>query len=59
MQPKNIIDIKPLIEKGESQTVEFKRSTATLKGAAETLCAFLNKNSGNEVISIVNQGKSR
>jgi len=59
LQPKNIIDIQSLIEKGESQTIEFKRSTATLKGAAETLCEFLNKKSGSVVISIGNQEKSR
>ena len=31
-----------LIANGESETLEFKRSTAELRRAGETLCAFLN-----------------
>jgi hypothetical protein len=31
-----------LIAQGESETLEFKRSTAERRRAGETLCAFLN-----------------
>jgi ATP-dependent DNA helicase RecG len=35
-----------LIAQGESETLELKRSTAELKPAGETLCAFLNGEGG-------------
>jgi len=34
--------LKKLVAAGESETVEFKKSTAQLPRAGETLCAFLN-----------------
>ena len=39
-----------LIAQGESETLEFKRSTAELKRAGETLCAFLNGEGGKVLI---------
>ncbi len=50
-------NIKHLIENGESQTVEFKRSTAKLKNAAETLCAFLNGEGGTLFIGVSDDKK--
>jgi len=38
--------LQTLIAQGESETLEFKRSTAELKRAGETLCAFLNSEGG-------------
>ena len=35
-------EIQHLAAAGESETVEFKKSTAQLPRAGETLCAFLN-----------------
>ncbi len=35
-------EILDLIEKGESETVEFKKSTASLREGIETSCAFAN-----------------
>lgn len=37
-----LADLQSLVAQGESETLEFKRSTAELKRAGETLCAFLN-----------------
>ena len=37
-------DVERLATAGESEDVEFKKSTAQLKRAAETLCGFLNAN---------------
>jgi ATP-dependent DNA helicase RecG len=34
--------LKKLASKGESATVEFKKSTADLQGACESLCCMLN-----------------
>lgn len=47
-----INELQDLIQLGESETFEFKKSTANLKGAAETLCAFLNNNGGTVLIGI-------
>lgn len=45
--------IKTLIKQaGESGTIELKRSTANLKSAAQTLCAFLNGQGGSVFIGV-------
>jgi ATP-dependent DNA helicase RecG len=40
------MDIQTLISEGESETVEFKRSTALLREGIETLCSFANHRGG-------------
>lgn len=42
---------------GETEQVEFKKSTAQLKRAAETLCGFLNANGGQVLIGVTPEGK--
>ncbi len=49
--------LQSLISQGESETIEFKTSTAQLKPAFETLCAFLNGKGGTVYIGINDQGK--
>ena len=44
--------LRSLIALGESETVEFKRSTAELRRAGETLCAFLNGDGGRVLIGV-------
>lgn len=41
-----LADLEQLIAQGESETLELKRSTAELRRAGETLCAFLNGEGG-------------
>ena len=53
----NIKDLEALIKNGESQTLEFKSSTAKLKNAFETLCAFLNGEGGTVLIGVADNGK--
>ncbi|GJM05631.1 MAG: hypothetical protein DHS20C09_16270 [marine bacterium B5-7] len=53
----DINELQKLITHGESNTVEFKRSTATLKSASETLCAFLNCHGGHVLIGVNNDGQ--
>lgn len=50
-------DLQKLISQGESSTLEFKRSTTQLKGAGQTLCAFLNNEGGTVVIGVSDKGK--
>jgi ATP-dependent DNA helicase RecG len=48
----NVGVLQALIAQGESETLEFKRSTAELKRAGETLCAFLNGEGGKVLIGV-------
>ena len=50
-------EIKNFIEKGESETVEFKESTGQLSRAVETLCAFANHKGGTVIFGVSNQDK--
>ena len=43
----DIEELKYLASSGESETLEFKKSTAKLKTAVQTLCGFLNDGGGN------------
>lgn len=53
----NIKQLKSLIAKGESETLEFKTSTAQLKSVCETLCGYLNANGGTVLIGVRNNGE--
>jgi ATP-dependent DNA helicase RecG len=44
-------------QSGELKTVEFKSSTADLKGACQTLCGFLNHEGGVVLIGVKNDGR--
>jgi ATP-dependent DNA helicase RecG len=41
-----LVDYKHIIFQGESETVEFKKSTSLLREAIETICAFANTSGG-------------
>lgn len=46
-----------LVQYGESETLEFKKSTAQLKAICETLCAFLNHQSGTVLVGVDDKGQ--
>ncbi len=50
-------DYIEIINGGESESVEFKRSTATIREAIETLCAFANLRGGFLFIGIKDNGE--
>ncbi|MFO7761088.1 MAG: ATP-binding protein [Desulfobia sp.] len=52
----DIEELKRLISKGESETVEFKKSTAQLRRAAETLCGMLNSHGGKVFCGVPPEG---
>lgn len=55
MQIKNL---KALVKRGESEIMEFKRSTGQLQAAMQTVCAFLNSEVGGTVlIGVTDDGK--
>ena len=53
----NIEQLKQLISKGESDRLEFKKSTTQNKAAFETLCAFLNGVGGTILIGVTDNGQ--
>jgi ATP-dependent DNA helicase RecG len=52
-----LTDLEALVQKGESATVEFKKSTALLPKIGETLCGFLNGSGGRVYIGVSAEGK--
>ncbi len=50
-------ELEDLVRQGESDTLEFKKSTALLDGAAQTLCGFLNGKGGTVLIGVTSEGK--
>lgn len=53
----NIEKIKSLCEKGEKNTIEFKTSTAHIRAASESICAFLNTKGGTVLIGVRDDGR--
>src|SRR5208282_299293 len=45
-----------LVARGESNRLEFKKSTGELKGGMETLCAFLNSQGGRVLFGVTKGG---
>ena len=52
-----MVNLTGVVSGGESEALEFKKSTAQLKPAGETLCAFLNADGGRVVVGVTPQGK--
>lgn len=53
MENDTILD---LISKGESETIEFKKSTASLREGIETICAFANRRGGYLLFGVDDRG---
>ncbi len=49
--------LQSLVAQGESETLEFKRSTAELRRAGESLCAFLNGDGGRVLVGVAPDGR--
>ncbi len=52
-----MIDYYDIIKGGESETVEFKKSTGLLREAIETLCGFANLRGGYLFFGVTDNGK--
>ena len=55
----NPVELEKVVAHGESDSIEFKKSTAQLQRAGETLCGFLNAKGGKVFIGITPDGKIR
>jgi ATP-dependent DNA helicase RecG len=53
----NIDQLRQLVNKGESDHLEFKISTSQLKSGFETVCAFLNLKGGFVIFGVKNNGE--
>ncbi|MCP4757294.1 MAG: hypothetical protein GY866_41050 [Proteobacteria bacterium] len=49
-------DLSDLISKGESESVEFKKTTALLREGIETVCAFANHRGGYLLFGVDDEG---
>ena len=49
-------ELSALVSQGESDTIEFKRSTGEMKEAMQTLCAFLNGMGGTVLFGVKPDG---
>ncbi len=49
--------IEEIIQCGENDQVEFKKSTGVLHAAFETVCAFLNSKGGVVLIGVTDDGR--
>jgi ATP-dependent DNA helicase RecG len=53
----NLAALQALVAEGESERLEFKKSTGDLKGGMETLCAFLNGQGGKVLFGVTTSGR--
>lgn len=51
-------EVRDIAARGESDQVEFERTTSTLSTAIETVCAMLNGSSGYVLIGVKDDGTS-
>ncbi len=52
-----LAELEHLIAGGESERVEFKRSTGQLRSGCDTLCAFLNAQGGTVLFGVTDDGR--
>jgi ATP-dependent DNA helicase RecG len=50
-------DVKALAKKGESDVLEFKKSTSKLKESFQALCGMLNGVGGQVLVGVKDSGK--
>ena len=50
-------ELQKLISKGESDSLEFKKTTGQRSQAAKTVCAFLNNLGGSVVFGVTDNGE--
>lgn len=55
----NIDELRQLVAGGESESLEFKKSTGDLKGGMESLCGFLNGRGGAVLFGVSASGAIR
>ncbi len=53
----DIKELKTLVSGGESEILEFKKSTGQCRRAAETLCGMLNGTGGRVLIGVTPEGR--
>lgn len=53
----NLIELQNLVARGESETLEFKKTTGELKEGCQTACAMLNGIGGFVLFGVANDGR--
>lgn len=57
--PKSAAQVSRLVFEGESEVLEFKKTTGARREAAKTICGMLNQNGGHVVFGVTPQGDVR
>jgi ATP-dependent DNA helicase RecG len=50
-------EILDLIKNGESESIEFKKSTSSLREAIQSICAFANHHGGYVIFGVDDNGR--
>lgn len=58
MMVDDTVPLSEALAHGESETLEFKKSTGLIKEIVETLCAFANTRGGDVVIGVTDDGRA-
>jgi len=53
----DLAELNQLVARGESERLEFKKSTGELKAGMQSLCAMLNESGGMVVFGVTANGK--
>jgi ATP-dependent DNA helicase RecG len=53
----NLAELPQLVAQGESDRLEFKKTTGELHAGMETLCALLNGGGGKVLFGVTNAGR--
>jgi ATP-dependent DNA helicase RecG len=53
----NLKELKQLVKKGESDRLEFKKTTGQRTAAVKTVCAMLNSSGGFVIFGVTDKGE--
>lgn len=53
----DLVNLEKMVQNGESETLELKKSTSVLMSAGETICGFLNGKGGDVLFGVSAEGK--
>jgi ATP-dependent DNA helicase RecG len=57
--PMNLEELRALVAQGESERLDFKKTTGELKAGLQTTCAFLNGSGGKILFGVTDSGVIR
>ena len=52
----DLVELRALVAEGESERLDFKKTTGELKSGLQTICAFLNGSGGSVLFGVTDAG---